>query len=223
MTNPFQAKIKAALAQLNPNDPEHWTDDGLPITKVVQTFADEVGIKRSDINEVAPGFSKASLNLNGPAATTLPEPVEPIAPQADAVLQDSTETISEDDFKVALTAAFNQAEADLEAAKADVVAARKRELNATQARDAAMLKLQSEFPPMSAAENIQQFIRHEADQRAKAHGVRGFGGVSQLDAAMSNRGKARGWGRPQRGQQRVTMPDGRTVNVIAGSLAAQGA
>jgi hypothetical protein len=213
MANQFANKIKAALAQLDPNNSEHWTDDGLPVTKIVQTFADEVGIKRSDINEVAPGFSKASLNLNGPAATTLPDPAPEAAPsQADA------ETISEADFKVALTAALSQAETNLETAKTAVVAARKHELDATKARDAALLRLQSEFPPMSAAENIQQFIRHEAEQRAEKHGVRGFGGPSQLDLAMSNRGNARGWGRPQRGQQRVQMPDGRMVNVIAGSL-----
>lgn len=216
MANQFADKIKAALAQLDPNNPEQWTDDGLPVTKAVQALADEVGIKRSDINEVAPGFSKASLNLNGPAATVLPDPaIEVAAPQ------DAGETISEEDFKVELTAALAQAEADLEAAKADVVGARKSELDAQKARDAALLKLQHEFPPMTAAENIQQFIRHEADQRAKAHGVMGHGGGSQLDLAMSNRGRARGWGRPQRGQQRVTLPDGRTVNVIAGSMAAQ--
>jgi hypothetical protein len=219
MANQFADKIKAALAQLDPNNPDQWTDDGLPVTKAVQALADEVGIKRSDINEVAPGFSKASLSMNGPDAQLAPQPEA--APQA--APQDAGETISEDDFKIALEAAFKQSEVDLEAAKANVSAARKAELDAQKARDAALLKLQAEFPPLSAAENIQQFIRHEADQRAKAHGVQGHGGGSQLDLAMSNRGRARGWGRPQRGQQRVTLPDGRTVNVIAGSMAAQGA
>ncbi len=192
MANQYKEKIQAALAELDPKNPEHWTDDGLPVTRMVQSLANEPGIKRSDINEVAPGFSRDPAPSTGPMVAA---PTE-TAPAVETLV---TPVATEADWKAELHADFEDAEAALAQAKQDVSDTRKRENDAQKARDAALLKMNAAFPPMSHAENIQQYLAHENEVRAAKHNAVGVYGASQLDQAMAAR-RSRGWSRPQRGQ-----------------------
>src|ERR1035437_4719578 len=65
-------KILKALSKLDHSDSSMWTDDGLPITKVVQQLADDSTIKRSDITEASPGFERKLVSTEtGPAPEVL--------------------------------------------------------------------------------------------------------------------------------------------------------
>ncbi len=190
MANKYANEITAALSKLDPQNNEHWTDDGLPVTRVVQTLANEPGIKRSDINEVAPGFSR-----------TTSEPVEETAAGEVAAPTVADEGAglgidAEEGSKEALKAEYEAAEQKLAQSRADRIAATRAENDAQKLRDKALTKLNAAFPPLSHAQNIQQYIRHETEERARKLGHLG---PSQLDAAMSAR-RSRGWSRPKIGQ-----------------------
>jgi hypothetical protein len=191
MANQYEDKIKAALLQLDPSNAEHWTEDGLPVTRVVQQLASEPNLKRSDINEVAPGFTRETT-----------EPVEKTATgeKADAVVEPVAQAGETKDSGVDYKAAYSQAEAEYAATKRDTVEARRREDAARAAMDAARVKMNAAFPPMSHAENIQQYLKNENAVRAAKHNAAGvYASTSQIDLAMSSR-RGRGWNRPQRGQ-----------------------
>lgn len=184
MANKYANEITAALSKLDPQNNEHWTDDGLPVTRVVQTLANEPGIKRSDINEVAPGFSRTSADPVEATGTG-----EPAAPEVSASVEGAG--LGE---KATFQTAFEEAEKALAQAKDVRIAAQRAELEAQKHRDKALTALNAAFPPLTHAQNIKQYINHEQAQRAER-----FGPGSQLDAAMSAR-RSRGWSRPKIGQ-----------------------
>ncbi len=76
--------ILEALAALDPKNPDHWTKDGAPDLKTVQTSINDFQIKRADIVKVAPLFNKeralAGFAPDAPAA--VPDaPVESVLEQ----------------------------------------------------------------------------------------------------------------------------------------------
>ena len=50
--------ITAALKQLDPQNDNHWTDDGLPRVDTVKFFAKDQTLTRDDITKAAPDFSR---------------------------------------------------------------------------------------------------------------------------------------------------------------------
>lgn len=206
MAKVAKEKILAALAQLDPSVNEHWTDDGLPVTKAVQAFANDPEIKRSDINEVAPTFTRESAAKKDAAPARKPEMVD----EPEELLSDgsnaegSGETKDEvDDLGVVsddqAEAAFAEASARVERAKQAQAEANRAVADAIKARDKAQRDLEATHPPLTHAQNIKQFLRGEAETRARKMGAQGVYGASQIDMAMSSR-RSRGWSRPKRGQ-----------------------
>jgi hypothetical protein len=62
-------KIIAALKFLNPDDNDHWLEDGSPRTGVVQRIAKDMTINRREIAEAWPDFKRVAVE---------PEPVEAV-------------------------------------------------------------------------------------------------------------------------------------------------
>lgn len=87
----MSAKILAALAQLQADNPNHWTDDGLPRVDTVKLLASDQTLTRDAITQAAIGFSRTNLVLTPetPQAAVIPpvttSPV--VTPQA-AVIPD---------------------------------------------------------------------------------------------------------------------------------------
>lgn len=50
--------IQKALSQLDPKNPEHWTADGSPRVDVVGKIIGSKSLKRQDITDVAPNFTR---------------------------------------------------------------------------------------------------------------------------------------------------------------------
>lgn len=56
---PAVERLLKLLKLLNPEDDTHWTRDGLPSLKAMETFG-ATGVTRADVNAVAPGFTRAT-------------------------------------------------------------------------------------------------------------------------------------------------------------------
>jgi len=227
----FHDKIRAALAQLDPTDNDHWTDDGLPKTGVVQRIASDQTIKRSDIQAASPGFER-------PAPTDQP-PVDDFGQAVDQTAQAGTETaggpkaeaakptdgdetlegnegefMSEEEVHSILVQRVAACENDIQAADKALADAQNARIAAVKARDAARKDLNAKFPPMTDAEMRKQHIASENARRAAM--VEGRGAMaSRVDQAMA-RGNSRGWRRPVRG---VVGADGNLIKTPDGRVA----
>lgn len=193
-----KAKILAALAQLDPALPEHWTDDGSPRTSVVQALASDPTIKRSDINSTAPEFTRQAVidakaaEAKANEAPTFPKPAEALAVATDGA-EPEPDFESEAEARAYYAERISAATDVLDDARKAVVEAQR----IVQAKEAALQEtrndMQRAFPPLSVAENLKQHLARSAENRAAAAN----GGRSQIDLAMS-RGNSRGWKRPVR-------------------------
>ncbi len=193
-----KAQILDALAQLDHNDPGHWTDDGLPRTSVVQKIASAPEVKRSDIEAAAPNFVRndpqaaADTSAKSEAdieADTKSGPAEAKAPVTAPVVDDggNAEVDDVDTWPVDSRAAADakvQAVADrVTAAKAALVAAHKEVAAAVKAHDAALAERNAKYPPLSAAENIKQYLASEQRKRTM------YASQSVLDRSIAMRAK----------------------------------
>ena len=70
MTQDLSPKILNALSQLDPENNDHWTNDGLPNTGVVQRIASDQTIRRPDIQTARPGFDRESAKAAAVAAAS---------------------------------------------------------------------------------------------------------------------------------------------------------
>lgn len=69
--------IVEALSRLDPENDEHWTNDGMPRVEVVQGLAGDASIMRADINNASPGFDREVARNPAPISEpVVDEPVE---------------------------------------------------------------------------------------------------------------------------------------------------
>lgn len=191
-------KIREALKLLDPANNDHWTDDGLPRTGVVQKLVNDQTIKRPDISAAAPGFERPKIGAKLPEqATAAPATGAPIPLSTDFTKQ-SGELMTDAEVQSILKARVDDAQARIVAARENVGKWQKEGLAAQRALESARVDYQREFPPLTAAQNVKDYIASENLKRTQLAGVRGPGHASQLDRVMQ-RSNTRGWRRPVRG------------------------
>lgn len=196
-------KILAALDKLDPTDNSHWNSDGLPNTGTVQRLANDQTIKRSDIQNARPGFDRASA-VAAPAPGNDAAPVEPgsgtggepgsgggskpgldSATKAEAVAAATASTeveISDEQLHAMLAKRVKDAELKGEVGRAMVRDGNVMRDDALTELNAAQRDLHKYFPPMTAAENIKNHLRAEAEIRAARVRQQGGSAPSHLDA-----------------------------------------
>lgn len=80
------SKITDALAKLDPANPNHWTDDGLPRMDTVKILSGDPALTREQVTTAAPAFNReaalAALQGASAAAATTAPPVTDSAPAA---------------------------------------------------------------------------------------------------------------------------------------------
>ena len=232
MANEQTLKIRTALSQLDPTNNDHWTDDGLPKTAVVQRLANDQTIKRQDIQNAQPGFERpaptpeqqAVLDAAGAGAQTddFGAPVDQTAGETKDTAQVNGaepqqregEYLSEDEVRAVLQKRIDDAQASIDASRKMVTDGNNGIAAGIVALRAAQNDLHREFPPLTAAENIKQHLASENARRAERANVNGGRAPSQLDAAYG-RGNSRGWKRSVRG---VTGADGNLIKNADGSV-----
>ena len=201
-------EILEALLGLSPGNDEHWTADGLPRLDAVENLLG-ASVTRKQLTNAAPDFNRAMAQSVVEEAASQGDAEQPDAdtaePDADPQsLEDPSETDTvtagaggPDDFDP-LAEGPGDEEDMLDAAVQDAQdrvsdiqrALERGKLALAEAEqalaDAAKAK-NSAFPPLSAAEAIQQFQRSEHEKRAAARGVVLDSGVSPIDAALKAR------------------------------------
>ena len=182
-------KVQSALAQLDHSNDDHWTDDGLPKTSVVQTVAKDTTIKRADITAARPGFDRATAKAAVPpepladfedpaAAPGAPTP----AASAPKALQDDAETVEISDAQL-LKLLDNR----VAAAEEKITRARQMESDAQKMQNAGHDELRAArrdknkyFPPITEAQNVRSYLDSSNAERAAR--VAAGNSASHLDA-----------------------------------------
>jgi hypothetical protein len=225
-TNPDQAqKIRDALAQLDPQNNEHWTDEGLPRTGVVQRIANDQTIKRGDIQAANPNFARPQVGdpLGDPVEVTGADVNGKLADEGGAAAaaaaaaapaqEQEDEYLTEAEVKQVLLDRVNAAQTAVNAAQKQISEGHRAEAESNKTLNAALVDFRRAFPPLTPAQNIKAHIAGENFRRMMA--VQGRAGLaSQVDNAMK-RGNSRGWRRPVRG---VAGPDGNLIKDAAGNV-----
>ena len=208
-------KITDALKMLDHANAEHWTDDGLPRTSVVQKLAGDSTIKRGDIQAAAPDFARKPLTdadgatltpgsggggIDGGTKLASEAPIEPPT-EGDGGIDGGPMT--EEEVRVVLDNRVRDADHALLTAMANVTEGQRIVREAQKAVATARNERQSAFPPLSASENIKQHLARQQERLIAAHG----GIPARIDQAMAF-GNSRGWARPQR---QFVQPDGTVV------------
>lgn len=186
--------IVAALHQLDMSNDDHWTDDGLPRVDVIRTLAKDPNVKRNEISAALPGFTRTGSEPSEPTdvlkgeISAEDEEAALKAANAPAPADDHSDDLLLDpeDLKALMKRRLDDAETNI--AKCKI--ALQESFNVLRRAEAAHRKALSDyvrrFPPMSQADSIKEHLERTQEHRAGAR--------SQIDQAMSIRGKT-GWGR----------------------------
>lgn len=217
MTNEQKtAKVRAALAQLDSTNDKHWTDDGLPREGVVRQFAGDQTISRKDIQDAYPGFQRNATKPGAAAGDDIdPLTGAPVVAEGTGIVVESNDDpskntgdpMTESEVREVLEGRVRAATQAVADRQQDVRDANKAVVDAQAYLVKVREDLTREFPPLTQAENIKQFIASEMEQRARIMGVNQRSPGSQIDAAFA-RGNSRGWKRPSTGRQGTTQTTG---------------
>jgi hypothetical protein len=188
----MKEQIILALRSLDPLNEQHWTGQGLARVDVVAGLANLPDLKRGDILEAAPSFSRdtvQSYQFDATAVDVSPDTDSPVlTPPASLQAQrDALQAELED---------VQRQRFDLQAREADL-------LGRIDGVDAEMASI---IPPPSLADNISTYQRRQnelretrvrqTDAMVQAGFVSTQKPISALDAALS-RGRKRGTNRPE--------------------------
>lgn len=92
------SNILNALAKLDPNNDNHWTDDGLPRMDTVKMLTGNPGLTRDAVTVAAPGFDREQARAAAPVAAdsgtpgawvAVAPPAPPVAPAVAPAVQES--------------------------------------------------------------------------------------------------------------------------------------
>lgn len=217
------ADLKAALAQLDPQNDAHWTNDGAPRIDVVAKLAGMPGLKRGDLTAAAPHFGRDHPILDNIVAAPQGQPEderpdegsgEAPSPTEDPSLglQDEEGDEVDDLFQPDIDEVevnLRKARREVEKATAAMEAAKRELAAANAAQDKAILARERVQSPNANQEAIGAYLKRQNEvraQRAKARATlvaRGFdetimSGRAPLDNAMARKAT--------RGQQRPVRP-----------------
>lgn len=211
------ATVRAALTQLDPTNDKHWTEDGLPREGVVRQFANDQNISRKDIQDAYPGFQRNATKPGAAAGDNIDpltgEPVVAAVAEGDGLgvvennddpSKNSGPPMTESEVREVLEGRVHAATQALADRQQDVRDANKAVITAQEFLAKVRSDLTREFPPLTPAENVKQYIASENARRAELLGYNRQSPGSQIDAAFQ-RGNSRGWKRPSTGRKGVTQ------------------
>lgn len=140
----MQNEILEVLKTLDPAKEEHWTDDGLPSLEFLSKKMN-VPVKRVDVTNAAPHFTKEN-------------------PQLDVVSGKKEEKLD------VLAKEVSSAEMELEKARKQLEKAQRAVSEAQAKHDSALEKQKTNSGVDSNIEEIQKYLKKQADLREEAHG-----------------------------------------------------
>lgn len=204
-TTPKEA-IAEVLNSLDKSNDTLWTDDGSPLVTEVQRLANDKTITRAQINEAIPGFARKvelSVTDTDPVEGIGNEPGEPEELEAggfDASMEPEVNgkgaALTEDEVRAILSRRIRDAEQALTDARRTTSESRQEELRCEQRLTRAHVDYQRKYPPITAAQNIQDHLAKQGQLAMERAGL-SLDTRSQIDVSME-RSNRRGWTRPSR-------------------------
>lgn len=176
----MSAQIHAALQQLDPQNDNHWTEDGLPRIETVRFLAKDSKLTRDDITKAAPDFSRTVpvIESEGDGNGAAPETGGHGGPHPDA----QAEAVQ------GLEAELAEAQAALDACSARIAEAQKEQATRRAQVDRLLEALHQARPSDSLAQNIQSYLTRQQEtlqKRAEAKAkLASVGGLEALKAIL---------------------------------------
>ena len=144
-----------ALETLNPENDDHWTADGAPKLSALEIVMGDK-VKRADVTNMFPLFTREVSAENAAITKTEAEMKLERAAKAPVV---------EEDIGEALHDAVDNAEFDLNSARADLDTATIALGKAQESYADALKARDDAFPPMTNTQNIREFLDEQHRQR----------------------------------------------------------
>lgn len=79
------SSIKEALEILDPADDEQWTEDGLPLVEIVRELTGNQNLKRKDITDAAPLFTRENSEPNEDLLKVVDAEIEELIAKRDEI------------------------------------------------------------------------------------------------------------------------------------------
>lgn len=202
-TTPKEA-IAEILNSLDKSNDALWTDDGSPMVAEVQHLANDKSITRAQINEAIPGFARLAVTDTDPVEGIGNEPGEPEVEAAAGDFDPGIEPevngkgvpLTEDEVRAILSRRIRDAEQALTDARRTTSESRQEEIRCEQRLTRAHTDYQRKYPPITAAQNIQDHLAKQGQLAMERAGL-SLDTRAQIDVSME-RSNRRGWTRPTR-------------------------
>lgn len=168
--------IQEALKQLDPENNDHWTSDGLPRIDVVANLSGVKQLKRGDISAAAPTFTQDNPTLEAgelPPTEQDPDPEtlgqDEIGEGPKVEDEEARDEFGDADFDE-LTGSLKEADAELQRAQEALDAANRKHRAIQAKRDRILEARERRQGPHENQLGIQQFLASQAklrEQRAE--------------------------------------------------------
>lgn len=205
MPTPKEA-IAEALQTFDHKNSALWTDDGSPLVSEVQRLTNDKTITRAQINEALPGFARKTDD--SVSEEVQPDDEAEIAASTETIIQPAPEAQVDSDDLLGLSSEqehdrlralaykrVQEAEQAIADAKQKAAEAQRAIITAEQRHTRALQLFSAKYPPLTAAENIKQHLRRQAEvQRERIEGARFVPNAAQnpVDATMMDRKRSNG-------------------------------
>ena len=178
-------RIIATLGQLDPQNDDQWTADGLPLIGVMESMLGE-SILRSDITSAAPGFTRRSLNTGADKSesTVSGEPAEPIPSVFSKLPTPTPPTDFSDKEKAEMASEEETLKAQMEETEQQLNKLKNQQDSLVVRMDTIILAREKEEGKRTLAESVKQYQLSQAKQREEAS-VRRQGMVAAMLAAKT--------------------------------------
>lgn len=189
----MSASIQAALKLLDPQNDNHWTDDGLPRVDTVKFFAKDATLTRDDITKAAPAFNRTVPLIESEG--------DDHGADEEASGHGGPDTDPQAEAVQGLEAELAEAQAALDASAARVAEAQKEHEARRKEVDRLAEALDKARPRTALGTDIRAYLNRQNDvlheravKRAKLASIGGMEALKALlperapvDAALKNR------------------------------------
>jgi predicted nuclease with TOPRIM domain len=151
-------QIEEALLQLDVANDDQWTQDGLPRVDVIQVLTENNTVTRAEITAVDPTFSRYPVNK------------EEIPNESETINQDSPKAETNKSKKEEIEAKVEAVKAELAELVSEKAFLDKKVEDKQKELDLLLDSLTEEFPALSPAQAIQDYLQKSAQIRAARSG-----------------------------------------------------
>lgn len=154
----MENQILEALGKLDPLNEGHWTRAGLPDVSAVAQFTGLSGLKRADIDSVAPNFNRDSLRASSGATTAATgDPSPPDATtEAENLAAEAPLSLSDERARL---------QAELDDVQRCIHELRREEQRLLAETDRLTRRIEVEEPNLSTMQTIQAYLKSENQKR----------------------------------------------------------